>query len=861
MRDASEKLLGVGIVTFVLLSVVAGHAGVAGASTAANLEVKPDYDFDEPVTSGELRYRGSDLFFQAAEASDANAEYDLRYLNASDEGWYVGRSAMELSLDDNATTVIGTGDLNGRYVIVDQDGNPVNVSAEGKETGSFDPDKFSSSRQASNALRNASFEVVPEPLTASFDEETARQNTTSLDVQYGVDEYELTVSARNLDTDTLLGIFDGRGPSVNDQGEVTFGVDGESASIDADFEGVSPGTYTFEIGVNGTDQFATAEIEVAEARDVSPTFETRDTYVRRGGIAEIPINVDRAAKFRVTLGFDGVRMNQSIEVLNGANDDVVTLEVNTFTLGRYGNGEARLAGTPADAVSTASENDEVLSASLAPSEPLSEPAEPGFYPLNVTVDGNETDFGRLFVTEPALGDVRHLPAPAEGFDDDVELSTVRDHARSTDGGSYESVATGDVLVTEIQDSSAFGVLESGLGPTTEETLLAVNGSALAYSLTQVDPASNREAARLNLTRTVENDGVRVFVDRANGTAYLLTWPDRMVFESGDEPEGASAGERYRVRFGLLEDGGPVPDDRIAASEIDIASRTVSLDTRNGVLEARPEADYSITGATTLAPGSEIWVRAYSRGERPFMEEATVEVRPDRTFDAPIDFSSVPVNTNFTARAIGFEESEVEGLVGAPLRASISLGGVSVTDGRVEVDSVDLSHGGFVVIHRNTTDGEVLGVSDHIPAGDANNVKIDFGAVDWPARLVAVPYYDRDGDRQADFPDGDTVYRENGDPVSDRSGVIDPQPTGATDPSGSTGGGEGTSDGQPATDDGSAAETAAPTTAATPAEDPGPTDTPADEEEPSEPGLFSSLGLIAYAVFAFLVIATLVFYRN
>ncbi|MFB6084742.1 MAG: type II secretion system F family protein [Halorientalis sp.] len=100
------------------------------------------------------------------------------------------------------------------------------------------------------------------------------------------------------------------------------------------------------------------------------------------------------------------------------------------------------------------------------------------------------------------------------------------------------------------------------------------------------------------------------------------------------------------------------------------------------------------------------------------------------------------------------------LLSSPV-ASINMGTTPQYGGTSEVtiESASLSDGGFVVVHRGDAEGEVIGVSEYLPAGTSKDVTIQLDReIDSDETVVLVPHMDTDDDRTYDAgSETDTVY--------------------------------------------------------------------------------------------------------
>jgi PGF-CTERM protein len=116
--------------------------------------------------------------------------------------------------------------------------------------------------------------------------------------------------------------------------------------------------------------------------------------------------------------------------------------------------------------------------------------------------------------------------------------------------------------------------------------------------------------------------------------------------------------------------------------------------------------------------------------------------------------------------------------GADVTVSASVDmATQASDGQtVTVDRVDLSEGGFVVVHdaslfAGQVEGSVLGASAYLEPGVHEDVLV---TLDTPANesqvLVPMAHRDTDGDETYDFPDDDGPYTANGGAVVDSAAV-------------------------------------------------------------------------------------------
>jgi len=96
-----------------------------------------------------------------------------------------------------------------------------------------------------------------------------------------------------------------------------------------------------------------------------------------------------------------------------------------------------------------------------------------------------------------------------------------------------------------------------------------------------------------------------------------------------------------------------------------------------------------------------------------------------------------------------------------------------TEQYVEVESADLSDGGYIVARRGSVDGEIIGRSEYLPAGKSNNVRVEFDEeLPQGATVVLVPHLDTDDNEQFDYTgtEVDRVYPPSIEAVAARTTV-------------------------------------------------------------------------------------------
>jgi len=88
---------------------------------------------------------------------------------------------------------------------------------------------------------------------------------------------------------------------------------------------------------------------------------------------------------------------------------------------------------------------------------------------------------------------------------------------------------------------------------------------------------------------------------------------------------------------------------------------------------------------------------------------------------------------------------------SPAWASLQAQDPVVEDGQLTIESASLSEGGYVVVHAEDADGEVLGVSDYLASGSHSEVTIQLDSPPSSGQRVAfVVHQETNGNNQLDY---------------------------------------------------------------------------------------------------------------
>ena len=412
------------------------------------------------------------------------------------------------------------------------------------------------------------------------------------------------------------------------------------------------------------------------------TFNRSTITENRGDIAAIPVNLTGTQRATVTVGSTAVNYETNVTVNDTDADGEVTLRMNTY-----------LAGTGANESAVYHAGNDTVVATNRTTDPLDAPLEASTYNLSVAVAGRETGTAALELTSRTRGDLVTWTAPAASFDN---VTNVSDVAAAVNGGritTTDTVANGDVAVNQFRVSGIYGALAASNFNHLVET------GALDFSMVQTNPETNRPPKRLDLSRSLENDSIRVIPDGDNDVLYIDVNTTTAVFENGS----LAAGDEFETTLTLNGTEGFAGSDRSVSANV----TTVGAELGLGAISLSADPGQTIGGTTSVAPGSEVTVRLQRNSSDSFVKTNTTRVKPNGSFAATFNLSRVtartsvmvegtgPLNTSDSTAAIVRASQSASAVDGT---ASVSLSDQTTGGETIRLDSVTLPAGGFVVIN-------------------------------------------------------------------------------------------------------------------------------------------------------------------
>jgi hypothetical protein len=350
-----------------------------------------------------------------------------------------------------------------------------------------------------------------------------------------------------------------------------------------------------------------------------PAFERQVFEEERGDVARFTFSLVNAEAVEMVVGSEALNYRVSFTAVDGDDDGEVTVAFDTFAAGR---------GTDADVTAVA--DDDGIGEFRRETEPLSAPLDVDVYPIQASIGGTPAD-SAVLVLHPRETRAAHAavaPGPSLPGDDEAFFSAV---------SRREAVATGDWAVLEVEASGLYATLDSRK---------AFADESLGYELSvERTGVVNAEPESVSL------EDVHVAVDEAE---------DRF-FAAGDS-SSLRTDATYEASFAITDASPYVPADEReeVASAVTVVKRRATFDAESGDLTV-PASETTLSGQTTVAPGTIVIVTVAGTGDDGFRRSAYATVEDDGSWAVSFDFSDLDPGATFVARVIGLG-GEVQGEV-------------------------------------------------------------------------------------------------------------------------------------------------------------------------------------------------------
>ncbi|MFC6952762.1 BGTF surface domain-containing protein [Halorubellus litoreus] len=483
------------------------------------------------------------------------------------------------------------------------------------------------------------FKISPQDYSASADPTTVKNDgegtNTDITVESNRGSYDHWISSPDVDPSTIQSLLGGAGTlaDVDGDGENDYvAVSGTTTdTLTANFTGVSAGNYTIDFLVPDTGVTSSVDLTVEAAQTGNAQFVTKAISEQRGDVVAINVSLTGTANSaNVQVGGPSVNYNEVVQVTDENDDGYVTFYWNSY---HAGTGSDTFEAAGDDSVSRVSGSTSFSEGALAGGE----------YPVNVTVNGQETDVATVVLNSPTdvSNSIQTWTAPSTAS----ESSTAPNYLFN-EISEDSSIAKGDYVVVEMQTAGVFGQL--GAPPASGQDGFSAFANGANFSIVQTADSTPTNTQRKSID-TSTSDTQAVFSPSGNTIYVYLDTGDFNKFEvnSNTPTEVYAATLSYQEAFSTYR-----TSDASTSTTFSIVSRTANVDApqddaENPLTVTQSDAA-EVSGTSSLAAGSNLTVTARSSGgQNPFLRTATATVQEDGTWSTTLDVADIPTGTNFT----------------------------------------------------------------------------------------------------------------------------------------------------------------------------------------------------------------------
>jgi len=642
-----------------LLVVSAVTAGVTGGAVTGAETAYQAQDDDEfaAVDSGETFWQGQFLEISANQTNAGEVWAVRRVQNGE-----VGSLVTEVLLDGSGSAVFSTSNLDGQFVVVNGDDEPVVL-----QNGSV---------EATGSVGEASFEVANQTLNASFADRTVLNDDstdalTDLRLQSNRAGYGFYLFSENLSNQQLADVFES--VEVRDGRAVATSEAGDDAFYEANFSGVEPGTYDVQVvTADGTAQ-DTASVRVSEPVEGTASLGNATYTEERGDVVRFNVTFDGTDRAVVQLGSRQVNYLSRFTVVDEDGDGTATVEMNTFR-----------AGISPDSSGISVVGEDSYTDFRLETDPIPGRLDAATYPIQLTVGASRTAVGSVLLTERSTEGIQTWTAP--------DRTNVNTAARIGEVAAQDSdIAFQDWAIVQVQASGLYGYVQN---------MSDLNNNETGVSMTLTNTGG------LNVPPTeVPLDRGQLVVDESGNQLFYVIDSDRL-----------EEGVRYSANF-TISSANPYVDEGNGTSLVSnftVVNRSTSFDQP---VEVPASSDATVTGTSTLAPGTELNIEAFNTGQNPFLERQTATVSDEGTWEATFDFSEVPSNTSVTM-TIDEPRTRVTGVIGGEATGQADgEAGDQETAGAANETTTTTGEETTTEMETETTTAEAAGGAETTEAGD------------------------------------------------------------------------------------------------------------------------------------------------
>ncbi|GCF16270.1 hypothetical protein Harman_42050 [Haloarcula mannanilytica] len=446
--------------------------------------------------------------------------------------------------------------------------------------------------------------------------------------------------------------------------------DNEIDSIVKDLDGSEPvgfdfgsrstdgSPYTVRITDNETGITNTSEeISVNESQEGEASLAENVVSEERGDVASITYSLSNTEDGYIVIG-DKSEDNYAIsgQITDDDGDGEVTVQFNSYLAGVPNSGNSSIAASD---VLSAAGDDEISdvseSGAFKRSNLTVETLDATSYTMTVTAGTSRSSspdsVGTLQLKERSTERMQSWVAPQDA---DLTATDIDIYDRiGTNLTQSDDIAAGDIVVHRITASGVEGPIEyrqdvKGAQDATAAFLqTAGDNGTFSLQIDRTNTGANAESAPLQLN----SSNLAVVQDPDNNTYFIAVELANADYQSGTPVHDDSADE-ITSEFSVTDETGLTDGGDSIEDSYEITERDATLDTDGNIVAVQAAAEQSVSGTTTVAPGSEIKVQLKSDSDaNPFMTQSTATVTPNKTFTASVGISDYATGTNFTASVL------------------------------------------------------------------------------------------------------------------------------------------------------------------------------------------------------------------
>ncbi|NHX36302.1 PGF-CTERM sorting domain-containing protein [Halolamina sp. R1-12] len=428
---------------------------------------------------------------------------------------------------------------------------------------------------------------------------------------------------------------------------------GSSGNADFTLANQSAGNYTVVATDVNTGVEATTDVNVTAAAEGAVTF-TNDTYVvPQGGIANITLDVVGTTEGSLVIGQNqnsGYQAN--VTFVDEDEDGEVTIQFNSY---EAGNQNAEVVNAAGEDTATLHTHTDLGSNDLLAEGGYDLAAVAGHESNGTKVfNSGESDFSSLGINPRSTDEMVLWTAPSSADADELLTSVTED----------STIASGDWVVHQVSATGLDGLVDSegGLSDALD------NGVNVTVEQTEETTRQNRQPKTLDVTEATEDGDLKLIADAENDSYYIALDTSTDAFERVDSSDtvtadglSASTDEEFISTFTVYDEklvGGTSDSDHESVNAtFEVVAGTASLD--ETPVNVTAETNQTISGTSTLAPGTEIQVTVQSTDDTSprFYNNPTATVQDDGTWNITMDFDEQSTGDTFSVSAGSYFDAD------------------------------------------------------------------------------------------------------------------------------------------------------------------------------------------------------------